>query len=108
MYLLNPKKMASLFADIIPNYFVNKLERSHFIIGCGRSGTTIIVDTLAVHPEIATYPDEANVLWHPQTFPWRFSKYKDLVPPIEVEEYMRYSEHISLLRESRSSLIKVP
>lgn len=52
-----------------------------FIMGSTRSGKTIIRDILNEHPDIAAYPGEANHLWHPATHPWRYSPYRDGVPP---------------------------
>lgn len=78
------KWIAGVFAGIMPNYFSQKLKNPIFILGCNRSGTTLLVNTLATHPDIATYPGEANKLWHPQTFPWRYSIHKSVLPPLEV------------------------
>lgn len=87
------RKLSSYLARAAPNRFAGKLRNPFIIIGCGRSGTTLLVDTLAAHKEIAAYPDEANELWHPQTFPWRYSEHQDHLPPIEVDpaEYTRLS-----------------
>lgn len=78
------KWLAIAFARIAPNYFSQKIRDPIFIIGCNRSGTTLLVNTLATHPELATYPGEANDLWHPQTFPWRYSAHKSDLLPLEV------------------------
>jgi hypothetical protein len=48
------------------------LDRPVFIVGCGRSGTTILGDTLAVHPDV-TYLNEYRQLWadaYPETDVW--------------------------------------
>lgn len=44
--------------------------RPTFIIGCARSGTSILKRTLAGHERIAAFPSEANHLWHPTAYPW--------------------------------------
>lgn len=81
---IHAKMLSNYLAKIAPGYFASKLKHPFFIIGCARGGTTLLVDTLAAHNEIASYPDEANELWHPQTFPWRYSKHRAYIPPIEV------------------------
>jgi len=48
------------------------LQRPIFIVGCGRSGTTILGDTLAVHTSV-TYLNEYRQLWanaYPATDVW--------------------------------------
>jgi hypothetical protein len=82
---LRAQAWANTLAQTFPDFFEKRVQNPVFIIGCGRSGTTLMVDTLADHPQIANYPDEANELWHPQTFPWRNSKHKSTLPPIEVD-----------------------
>ena len=96
------KKAARYLARLAPGYFARKLRNPVFIIGSGRSGTTLLINTLAVHDDIATYPGEANDLWHPQTYPWRDSKHRDFLPPIWVdpEEFT----HLSLKYRTRSQV----
>ena len=48
------------------------LKQPVFIIGCGRSGTTILGDTLAIHPSV-TYLEEPRYIWtrvYPETDVW--------------------------------------
>ena len=48
------------------------MDRPLFILGCGRSGTTIIGKSLSLHPDIA-YLNEPRLLWsecYPQTDIW--------------------------------------
>jgi len=54
-----------------PRLFTEELRRPVFIVGCGRSGTTLVAGLLDTHPEVAVYPTEANDLWHPGAYPWR-------------------------------------
>ena len=51
-----------------------------FIIGCARSGTTLLRDVIASHQDIATIPREANHLWHPTSYPWATAPYTK--PPL--------------------------
>ena len=44
-----------------------------FIIGCARSGTSVLRRVLGRHPAIDAYPSEANELWHPSSYPWSTS-----------------------------------
>ena len=80
-------------ARIAPDFFAGKLTNPYFIIGCPRSGTTLLLDSIANHYALAQYPGEANELWHPQTFPWMYSKHRDRIPPQEVdpEQFTRLS-----------------
>jgi hypothetical protein len=41
-----------------------------FIIGCARSGTSVLKRLLGAHRQIDAYPSEANELWHPTSYPW--------------------------------------
>ena len=56
-----------------------------FIIGCGRSGTSLLYNVLSTHGKIVRYADEANELWHPKCYPWRTAEIS--VPPIWVDPY---------------------
>ena len=54
------------------------LQRPLFIVGCGRSGTTVLGDTLAVHTSV-TYLNEYRQLWadaYPATDVWSESARK--------------------------------
>ncbi len=85
--VMNPILMArisKLAARIAPDYFSSKLANPFFILGSARSGTWLLARTLAFHKDIATYPSEANELWHPQTYPWRHSPHNITLPPLSV------------------------
>lgn len=59
------------------------VERPVIIVGTGRCGTTLLTDILDSHPALLGYPDEANDLWHPRTYPFDAS---DVAPaPIEAD-----------------------
>jgi hypothetical protein len=60
-------------------------RRPVFLLGCGRSGKTVLAELLGAHPQVALYPGEANDLWHPRLYPWRYSPHRDAVPPIWVD-----------------------
>ena len=67
------------------------LRRPVFVIGCPRSGTTMLAGALAAHARVTRFPGEANDLWHPRSFPWRRSALDK--PPLEVDprEFTRRS-----------------
>lgn len=75
------QQASSYLARLAPEYFASKLQNPYFIIGCGRSGTTLLANTLALHQEIALYPSEANHLWHPRFYPWGQSEFRGRTPP---------------------------
>ena len=79
------RKIADRLADFYPSFSESKVKNPFFIIGCGRSGTSLLLKVLAAHLEIAAYPDEANKLWHPQAYPWHESKL--FIPPFWSEPY---------------------
>lgn len=62
--------IAKSFARVAPAFCHQRLHNPVFFVGCGRSGTTILSQTLAGHPDLAVYPGEANELWHPHLYPW--------------------------------------
>lgn len=74
-------RIRTLFQRIRLPSLEEHVRNPTFIIGSARSGTTLIQGLLAEHPDIAVFPDEANYLWHPETHPWRYSRYRDEVPP---------------------------
>jgi hypothetical protein len=41
-----------------------------FIVGTGRCGSSLLVEILRSHHELAVFPDEANELWHPNSYPF--------------------------------------
>lgn len=69
----------------LPGALTPRVQRPVFLLGCGRSGKTVLAGVLGRHPDIALFPDEANFLWHPRLYPWRDSDLKDRVPPIWVD-----------------------
>lgn len=65
-----------------PDFFAGKLRRPVFLLGCPRSGKTVLAEVLGGHPDLAHFPDEANRLWHPHLYPWRDSPLRRTVPPL--------------------------
>jgi hypothetical protein len=71
-------------------FFGARLRNPVFMVGCGRSGTSLLATLLSSHPDIAVFPSEANDLWHPGTHPWYRSKGR--VRPIWVDPD-RFTKH---------------
>jgi len=61
---------ARTLAGLAPTWAANRVARPCFVVGSGRSGTTMLASMLDMHPEIAVVPTEANHLWHPRSYPW--------------------------------------
>ncbi len=97
------RRMAFGLAALAPHYFASRLRAPFFIIGCARSGTTLLVDSIGRHRDLATYPGEANGLWHPRTFPWRCSRRRRDVPPLWVDPecFSRTSVDLRTPRDAR-------
>jgi hypothetical protein len=70
---------------LAPARLASLLRRPVFLVGCGRSGKTVVAELLGQHPGIARFPDEANHLWHPRLYPWRDSALKSVIPPMWVD-----------------------
>jgi hypothetical protein len=50
-----------------------RLRGPAFIVGCARSGTSVLRRVLARQADIGAFPGEANELWHPRYYPWTSS-----------------------------------
>jgi hypothetical protein len=44
--------------------------RPLFVIGTGRCGSSLLTEILASHSQLTVFPDEANELWHPNSYPF--------------------------------------
>ena len=55
------------------HFFANRVKQPYFIVGCGRSGTTMLNALFDRHPSVANFPTESNELWHPRMYPWHES-----------------------------------
>jgi hypothetical protein len=65
-------KVNAVAADVYSAFSSRRLTRPVFIVGCGRSGTTILGNTLARHRRV-TYLNEPRHLWcscYPETDVW--------------------------------------
>jgi len=76
-------RLANALARVAPRFFARRLRNPVFLIGSGRSGTTMLRAVLATHRDIACYPNEANELWHPRLYPWHASDVD--APPLWVD-----------------------
>ena len=68
--IYNYEKILAFFFE--KNFSLQKIKNPVFIIGCGRSGTTIFGKTLSYHPDI-TYLNEPRDIWfscYPETDIW--------------------------------------
>jgi Sulfotransferase family len=80
-----PVRAVTRLGALRPEWFARRVRRPHFIVGCGRSGTTLLSDLFDGHPEVASFPSEANELWHPRLYPWHSSELD--VPPFFVDPH---------------------
>ena len=63
-------RSALLLARVAPAGFAAQFRSPVFLVGCARSGTTLLAGMLGTHPRIAEW-SEANYLWDPGWYPWR-------------------------------------
>ena len=68
-----------LLANMFEDTWSNKLQNPVFLIGCARSGTTLLSKLLGMHRDIVNW-SELNDIWDPTGYPWRESNHK--TPPI--------------------------
>lgn len=84
-------KLATLLGKKFPGRFETKLHNPLFIIGCGRSGTTMLTSLLRNHKDICSF-SEANEIWDPEGYRW-FNKNLNRPPiwydPIKYTEVWR-------------------
>jgi len=78
------KFLSRKIGKIIPNITSNWVTEPVFMIGCARSGTTMIADILGQHRDIAHY-SEANDIWDPNGYPWYESDLQR--PPNWIDPY---------------------
>ena len=111
-----------MFREFIKNILFNLKKKNHlfspvFIIGCGRSGTTILGKTLSKHPKIK-YLNERRDLWHkayPEFDVWNkdtqnpklYADRKDVISKQNnLLHYLFFREQV--LRNSKILLEKLP
>jgi hypothetical protein len=73
--------MRSIVQRVRWTSLADRVRNPVFIIGSTRSGKTLIRSLLEEHPDVAAFPGEANYLWHPETHPWVYSRYRGQLPP---------------------------
>jgi hypothetical protein len=71
-------------ANSAPEFWTSRLRNPLFIIGCARSGTTMLERLLARHRDVADW-SEANMLWDPVGYYWSMSRRE--TPPLWVDPY---------------------
>jgi hypothetical protein len=47
-----------------------QMKNPIFVVGTGRCGTSLLAQILKSHPQLVTFPGEANHLWHPKVYPY--------------------------------------
>jgi Sulfotransferase family len=60
-----------------------------FVVGTGRCGSSLLLKIMTSHHQIAAYPDEANEIWHPHSYPFRDRK---ISTPAIIEDPARFTE----------------
>ena len=73
------KKLSKILGKYFPDRFGKKIRNPVFVIGCGRSGTSMLTILLRNHLDICDY-SEGNELWDPKGYHWYNSNIKR--PPI--------------------------
>ena len=76
------KSVALEVARLFPDFWAARLHNPVFIIGCARSGTSLLNDLLDMQKDIAVW-SEANNIWDPRGYPWRKSGQE--TPPIWID-----------------------
>jgi len=61
-------EVSPLLATRYPDFAASKIVRPVFLIGCGRSGTTLLNNLLRLHVDIACW-SEANEILDPEWYP---------------------------------------
>ncbi|MFW6106953.1 MAG: sulfotransferase family protein [bacterium] len=92
------RKAVECLGKLAPVYFGSKLRNPIFIVGCGRSGTTLLVNLLRRHKDCSVFPGEAPNLWHPAGAYRTGTRSGDALPPFWVKP--REFARVSLERRS--------
>ncbi len=61
---------ALLIIGRVGRAFIHEEITPFFIIGTGRSGTSLLVKIMESNPSLSGFPGEANELWHPTLEPF--------------------------------------
>lgn len=76
---MDRKRLSLLLAKFLSSTMSNRLSNPVFIIGCARSGKTLLAKLISAHPRMA-YWAEANDIWDPNGYPWNRSTLE--TPPV--------------------------
>jgi hypothetical protein len=63
-------RLSPVLSKYFSNFFTGQLQNPVFIIGCARSGTTLLANVLGMHRDVANW-SEANQIWDQDWYPWR-------------------------------------
>ncbi|MEM7031900.1 MAG: sulfotransferase [Chloroflexota bacterium] len=77
-------RVAPVLARNFHNYYAQKVQNPIFLIGCFRSGTSLLSHLLGLHRDIAEW-SEANEVLDPVWYPWRPENQKRY--PLEYDPY---------------------
>ena len=69
MHVYISKKLSPRLASGFPDFFASCVRNPIFVIGCGRSGKSLLSRLLRLHPDVA-YWQEATKIWDPSGYPW--------------------------------------
>lgn len=101
---LNRERLVSSSIIVKIGKITNRVpQQPIFIVGTGRSGSTLLVNILGSHSELVTFPGEANELWHPKLYPDEEAEIE--ISPIEVDP--QYFTKVSINSWSTSHTIKI-
>lgn len=67
---------------VAPKFWSGQIRQPIFILGCARSGTTLLATLLSYHRDVADW-SEANEVWDPDGHPWRLSARE--TPPVWID-----------------------
>lgn len=76
------RRALSVLAGLMPGLWERRVRNPIFIIGCARSGTTILANLIGQHRDVINW-SELNDLWDPNGFPWHRSSGE--TPPIWID-----------------------
>ncbi len=80
------------------------LKNPVFIVGTGRCGTSLLVRIMDSHRDLIGFPNEANHLWHPKTYPFKNSKVE--TPPILIDPKQFTEESITSWQPGHENTIR--
>src|SRR4051794_16959899 len=74
------RNMLLTTAKLAPDWWSLRLHNPVFVIGCARSGTTVLSQWLDSHADVANL-SEANDIWDPSGYPYARSRNGRESPP---------------------------